>query len=167
MVATLRRVTGCSQTGQMSPLHPGPVCTDASAYALTDNERAVTAGHAQMPVRNPKIVQVARQYGMTLRTCVSADPQSKGGRLRRDARHASPSAANIYNYAIARGKTASLPPNPRPPGCTSSGTDGAATPPATSPPHGPPALTRINRLRLNQCCSCGNTDAFLALTRSG
>lgn len=49
-------------------------------YALTDNERTVTADHiARLPVRNPEIVAVARHYGLTIRTCVPADPQSKGG----------------------------------------------------------------------------------------
>jgi transposase len=49
-------------------------------YALTDNEKTVTVEHvAKLPVRNPQIVHVARHYGMTIRTCVPADPQSKGG----------------------------------------------------------------------------------------
>lgn len=49
-------------------------------YALTDNEKTVTVDHvARIAVRNPEIVQVARHYGMTIRTCVPADPQSKGG----------------------------------------------------------------------------------------
>ena len=30
-------------------------------------------------VRNPPIVEVARHYGLTIATCVPADPQSKGG----------------------------------------------------------------------------------------
>jgi transposase len=50
------------------------------AYALTDNERTVTADHvARVAVRNPQIVEMGRHYGMTVRTCVPADPQSKGG----------------------------------------------------------------------------------------
>jgi Integrase core domain len=50
------------------------------AYALTDNEKTVTTGHvAGIAVRNPEIVEVARHYGMTIRTCVPADPESKGG----------------------------------------------------------------------------------------
>lgn len=50
------------------------------AYALTDNEKTVTSGHiARIPVRNPEIVEVARHYGMTIRTCIPADPESKGG----------------------------------------------------------------------------------------
>nr|WP_255426048.1 IS21 family transposase [Pseudonocardia sp. C8] len=49
-------------------------------YALTDNERTVSVDHvAGVAVRNPEIVHVARHYGMTIRTCVPADPQSKGG----------------------------------------------------------------------------------------
>jgi transposase len=50
------------------------------AYALTDNERTVTTDHiAGIAVRNPEIVEVARHYGMTIKTCVPADPESKGG----------------------------------------------------------------------------------------
>lgn len=60
--ATLRRVGG------------------VPAYALTDNEKTVTEAHiAGIAVRNPEIVHVARHYGMTIRTCVPADPQTKGG----------------------------------------------------------------------------------------
>jgi hypothetical protein len=50
------------------------------AYALTDNEKTVTVEHiADIAVRNPDLVEVARHYGTTIRTCVPADPQSKGG----------------------------------------------------------------------------------------
>jgi transposase len=50
------------------------------AYVLTDNEKTISVEHvADIAVRNPEIVQVARHYGMTIRTCVPADPQSKGG----------------------------------------------------------------------------------------
>jgi transposase len=49
-------------------------------YALTDNEKTVTIDHvARIAVRNPEIVEVGRHYGLTIRTCVPADPQSKGG----------------------------------------------------------------------------------------
>ncbi len=49
-------------------------------YALTDNERTVSINDvATIAVRNPEIVEVGRHYGMTIRTCVPADPQSKGG----------------------------------------------------------------------------------------
>ena len=49
-------------------------------YALTDNERTVSVDHVcGIAVRNPQIVQVARHYGLTITTCVPADPQSKGG----------------------------------------------------------------------------------------
>ena len=52
----------------------------APTYALTDNERTVTVDHvAGIAVRNPQIVSVARHYGLTIATCVPADPQSKGG----------------------------------------------------------------------------------------
>ncbi|KPM52176.1 transposase [Frankia sp. R43] len=49
-------------------------------YALTDNEKTVSVDHvAGIAVRNPELVQVARHYGLTIRTCVPADPQTKGG----------------------------------------------------------------------------------------
>jgi hypothetical protein len=49
-------------------------------YWLTDNERTVTIDHvAGVAVRHPLIVQVAHHYGMTVATCVPADPESKGG----------------------------------------------------------------------------------------
>ncbi|WP_030619031.1 IS21 family transposase [Streptomyces fulvoviolaceus] len=49
-------------------------------YALTDNEKTVTTQHiANIAVRNPEIVEVGRHYGMTIRTCLPADPETKGG----------------------------------------------------------------------------------------
>jgi hypothetical protein len=49
-------------------------------YALTDNERTVSIDHVcGIAVRNPQIVSVGRHYGLTIATCVPADPQSKGG----------------------------------------------------------------------------------------
>ena len=49
-------------------------------YALTDNERTITVEHvAQIAVRHPQIVAAARHYGLTIATCVPAEPQSKGG----------------------------------------------------------------------------------------
>ena len=52
----------------------------APTYALTDNEKTVSVEHvAGMAVRNPVIVEVGRHYGLTIQTCVPADPQSKGG----------------------------------------------------------------------------------------
>ncbi|MFE7751100.1 IS21 family transposase, partial [Streptomyces sp. NPDC057428] len=60
--ATLRRIGG------------------APSFALTDNEKTVTTDHiAGIAVRNPDIVEVGRHYGMTIRTCVPADPETKGG----------------------------------------------------------------------------------------
>jgi transposase len=47
---------------------------------LTDNEKTVTVEHiARVPIRHPDVVAAARHYGITIRTCVPADPQSKGG----------------------------------------------------------------------------------------
>jgi hypothetical protein len=56
-------------------------CFDgAPTYALTDNEKTVSVEHVcGIAVRNPVIVEVARHYGLTIATCVPADPQSKGG----------------------------------------------------------------------------------------
>jgi transposase len=49
-------------------------------YLLTDNEKTVTESFvAGIPVRNPQIVQAAAHYGVSLHTCVVADPESKGG----------------------------------------------------------------------------------------
>jgi hypothetical protein len=52
----------------------------APTYALTDNEKTVSVDHVcGIAVRNPQIVEVARHYGLTIATCVPADPESKGG----------------------------------------------------------------------------------------
>ena len=52
----------------------------AATYWLTDNERTVTIDHvAGVPVRHPEMVAVGGHYGITVATCVPADPESKGG----------------------------------------------------------------------------------------
>ena len=52
----------------------------APTYALTDNERTVSIDQVcGIAVRNPRIVSVARHYGLTIASCVPADPESKGG----------------------------------------------------------------------------------------
>ena len=52
----------------------------APTYALTDNEKTVTTSHvAGIPVRNPQMVEAARHYGITVKTCVPYDPETKGG----------------------------------------------------------------------------------------
>ena len=49
-------------------------------YALTDNERTVTTDIvARIPVRHPELVAMGRHYGLSVATCVVADPESKGG----------------------------------------------------------------------------------------
>jgi hypothetical protein len=49
-------------------------------YLLTDNEKTVTVEHvAGIPVRNPAAVAFARHYGLTVATCLPADPATKGG----------------------------------------------------------------------------------------
>jgi len=49
-------------------------------YLLTDNEKTVTVEHiAGLPVRHPAAVAFGRHYGLTVATCVPADPASKGG----------------------------------------------------------------------------------------
>lgn len=52
----------------------------APTYALTDNEKTVTVNHVcGIAVRNPQIVAASRHYGLSVATCVPADPESKGG----------------------------------------------------------------------------------------
>ena len=52
----------------------------APTYWLTDNERTVTIDHvAGVPVRHPEMVAIGGHYGVTIATCVPADPESKGG----------------------------------------------------------------------------------------
>jgi len=52
----------------------------APTYWLTDNERTVTMDHvAGIAVRHPLIVAAGLHYGVTITTCVPADPESKGG----------------------------------------------------------------------------------------
>jgi transposase len=52
----------------------------APTYWLTDGERTVTIDHvAGVAVRHPLIVEVGHHYGVTIATCVPADPESKGG----------------------------------------------------------------------------------------
>jgi hypothetical protein len=49
-------------------------------YGLSDNEKTLTLDHiARIAVRHPTMVEVGRHYGITLTSCVPADPQSKGG----------------------------------------------------------------------------------------
>src|SRR5579859_7518127 len=52
----------------------------APTYWLTDNERTVSVDHvAGIAIRNPALVAAAAHYGVTVATCVPADPESKGG----------------------------------------------------------------------------------------
>jgi transposase len=52
----------------------------APTYVLTDNEKTVTTHHvARIAVRNPQIVSMGVYYGVSVRTCLPADPESKGG----------------------------------------------------------------------------------------
>jgi hypothetical protein len=52
----------------------------APTYVLTDNEKTVTDRHvAGIAVRNRTAVDVSRYYGVSLVTCVPADPETKGG----------------------------------------------------------------------------------------
>jgi transposase len=49
-------------------------------FLLTDNERTVTSDRvAGVPVRHPVLVAAGRHYGLEVRSCVVADPESKGG----------------------------------------------------------------------------------------
>lgn len=70
---TLPTVIGCLDRSMRSF---GGVPT----YWLTDNERTVSTGHvAGIAVRHPLIVAVGHHYGVTVATCVPADPETKGG----------------------------------------------------------------------------------------
>lgn len=70
---TLPTVIGCLDRAMR-------VWGGAPTYWLTDNERTVSIDHvAGMAVRNPKLVAAAGHYGITIATCVPADPESKGG----------------------------------------------------------------------------------------
>ena len=52
----------------------------APTYVLTDNERTITIDRiAGVPFRHPDLVAAGRHYGVTVRTCVPYDPESKGG----------------------------------------------------------------------------------------
>src|SRR5262245_44084214 len=52
----------------------------APTYGLSDNEKTLTLDHiARIAVRHPTMVEVGRHYGLTFASCVTADPQSKGG----------------------------------------------------------------------------------------
>jgi hypothetical protein len=49
-------------------------------YSLTDNEKTVTTDIvARIPIRHLEIVAAGAHYGLTIHTCVVADPESKGG----------------------------------------------------------------------------------------
>ncbi len=49
-------------------------------YVLTDNEKSVTIEHvAGLAVRHPMMVEFGRYYSVSVKTCLPADPASKGG----------------------------------------------------------------------------------------
>ena len=77
---------GAGVAGQDAAVGDGRDRSDAApvggvpTYVLTDNEKTVTSEHvAGMPVRNAQMVEFGRHYGVTIATCVPADPASKGG----------------------------------------------------------------------------------------
>lgn len=52
----------------------------APTYVLTDNEKTVTVEHvAGIPVRNRAMLGFAGHYSVSIKTCMPADPASKGG----------------------------------------------------------------------------------------
>ena len=56
----------------------------APTHWLTDNERTVTIDHvAGVPVRHPEMVAIGGHYGITVATCVPADPSPKAAARRR------------------------------------------------------------------------------------
>ena len=70
---TLPTVIACLDTSMRS-------WGGAPTYWLTDNERTVSIDHvAGIAVRHPLIVAAGKHYGVTIATCVPADPESKGG----------------------------------------------------------------------------------------
>ena len=70
---TLPTVIACLDTSMR-------VWGGAPTYWLTDNERTVSIDHvAGIAVRHPLIVAAGKHYGVTIATCVPADPESKGG----------------------------------------------------------------------------------------
>ena len=70
---TLPTVIGCVDRA----MHSFGGCP---TYWLTDNERTVSIDHvAGIAVRHPLIVAAGHHYGVTIATCVVADPESKGG----------------------------------------------------------------------------------------
>ena len=51
-----------------------------SRFRVSDNERTVTIDTvARIPVRHPELVKMGRHYGLSVASCVVADPESKGG----------------------------------------------------------------------------------------
>lgn len=68
-------------------------------YCLTDNEKTATVEHvARIAVRNPELVPIARYYGTVVRSCMPADPASKGGTeatVRISKRDLVPTAVNL------------------------------------------------------------------------
>lgn len=47
---------------------------------MTDNEKTVTTSHVGgIAIRNPAMVAAGRYYGLTIKTCMPADPATKGG----------------------------------------------------------------------------------------
>ncbi|MGW6674379.1 IS21 family transposase, partial [Streptomyces vinaceus] len=78
------------------------------AYALTGNEKTVTVEHiANIAVRNPEIVEAGRHYGMTIRTCLPADPETKGGSeatVRIAKADLVPTSANLLPHYKAMGQ---------------------------------------------------------------
>jgi len=70
---TLPTIVGCLDTSMRAW---GGVPT----YWLTDNEKTVTTGHvAGIAIRNPTLVAASIHYGVSVLTCVVADPETKGG----------------------------------------------------------------------------------------
>ncbi|MCX4564442.1 hypothetical protein OHA02_50785 [Streptomyces phaeochromogenes] len=66
-------------------------------------------------VRNPEIVEVARRYGTTIRTCLPADPETRGGSeatVRIAKADLVPKYVNLRDH-YKRNQTASPGPLPR------------------------------------------------------
>jgi transposase len=117
----------------------------APTYWLTDNEKTVTTTHvAQIPVRHPMIVAAGAHYGVSVTTCVPADPESKGGAeatVRIAKADLVPTETNLLPaygsfaevveaWPVQRRRQPSAPSGDSPPADRGAGRGTAASPPA-------------------------------------
>ena len=81
---TLPTVLGCLDTTLRT-------IVGVATHVLTDNDKTITIERiASVPIRHPAIAAAGRHYGTQIATCVTADPESKGGGDRTRTNSASP-----------------------------------------------------------------------------